>query len=383
MSLQGLVDATATALGGARDMYGPAATATGLPSTAGLQSLKTDLSAAVDSVPATWRGSGGEGYKQSGGNGVAALDNVIGADGRVGPQVVTASADSRDGRSGMNSVVSDTRSGVNAIAPSTDTPAGKQVLVNHLDGQLDRAKALLTRSQQRGQMLSAMIRNAGAGYGGGGPMGGAGMGGGGVPMGGGMGGSLGGMSPLGALNGLSGLSIPGLSQASARRGSRGGSGSAAPASSAAKIPVGEVSFAGRGTFPKGPAAMSEAINAALDARGVTDPVARKNWHDGYMTLIGRESGHNASVVNVSDSNAHGAQMSDGAPANSSRGPAHTIPGTFAAHHQPGTSTSIYEPVANIAASMNYVMDRHDVSPDGSNLAARVPQANPNTAGGGY
>jgi hypothetical protein len=360
MSLQGLVDATATALGGARDMYGPAATATGLPSTAGLQSLKTDLSASLDSVPQTWRGSGGEGYKQSGGNGVAALDNVIGADGQVGPQVVAASTDSRDGRSGMNGVVNDTRNGVNAIAPSTDTPAGKQALVNHLDGQLDRAKALLTQSQQRGQMLSAMIRNAGAGYGGG-------------PMGG--------MSPLGALNGLSGLSIPGLSQASARRASS--SRGAAPASSAAKIPVGEVSFAGRGTFPKGPAAMSQAIDAALDARGVTDPVARKRWHDGYMTLTGRESGHNATVVNVGDSNAHGAQMSDGAPANSSRGPAQCIPGTFAAYHQPGTSTSIYEPVANIAASMNYVMDRHGVSPDGSNLAARVAQADPNAAGAGY
>jgi peptidoglycan DL-endopeptidase CwlO len=200
ISLQGLVDATAAALGGAREMYGPAATATGLPSTAGLQSLKTDLSVAVDSVPTTWRGSGGEGYKQSGGNGVAALDNVIGADGGVGPQVVAASADSRDGRSGMNSVVSDTRNGVNAIAPSTDTPAGKQVLVNHLDSELDRAKALLTRSQQRGQMLSAMIRNAGAGYGGkpgggGLPMG-AGMG---IPMGGG--GGIPGMSAFGGIPG--------------------------------------------------------------------------------------------------------------------------------------------------------------------------------------
>ncbi len=133
--------------------------------------------------------------------------------------------------------------------------------------------------------------------------------------------------------------------------------------------------------------MSAAIDAALDARGVTDPpVARKRWHDGYMTLTGRESGHNASVVNVSDSNAHGAQMSDGAPpANSSRGPAQCIPpGTFASYHQPGTSTSIYEPVANIAASMNYVMGRYGVSPDGSNLAARVGQANPpHVAGGGY
>jgi SLT domain-containing protein len=102
-----------------------------------------------------------------------------------------------------------------------------------------------------------------------------------------------------------------------------------------------------------------------------------------MTLTGRESGHNATVVNLGDSNAHGAQMSDGAPANSSRGPAQCIPGTFAAYHQPGTSTSIYEPVANIAASMNYVMDRHGVSPDGSNLAARVAQADPNAAGAGY
>src|SRR4029079_4766974 len=108
-----------------------------------------------------------------------------------------------------------------------------------------------------------------------------------------------------------------------------------------------------------------------------------NWHDGYMTLIGRESGHNASVVNLSDSNARGAQMAAAPQATSSRGLAQPIPGTFAGYHQPGTSTSIYEPVANIAASMNYVMDRHDVSPDGSNLAARVPQANPNTAGGGY
>lgn len=61
MSLQGLVDATATALGGARELYGQAAQASGLPSTSGLQSLKTDLRASVDTVPATWRGAGERG----------------------------------------------------------------------------------------------------------------------------------------------------------------------------------------------------------------------------------------------------------------------------------------------------------------------------------
>ena len=390
MSLQGLVDATATALGGAREMYGQAVPASGLPSSSGLQSLRNDLRASVDTVPATWRGGGGEGYRLAGGNGVIALDNVIGADGRVGPQVVAASNESREGRTGMNGVVSDTRAGVNAIAPSTDTPAGKTVLVNHLEGQLDRAKALLTKSEQRGQMLATMIRSAGAGYGspamaGGMPMGGGMPMAGGMPMGGGMGGgAMGAMSPLSSLSALSGLTskISGLAESSSPRRSAVTRG-AAPASSAARIPVGEVSFAGRGTFPKGPAAMSEAINAALDARGVTDPVARKYWHDGYMTLTGRESGHNARVVNLDDSNAHGNRMSDGAPANSSRGPAQCIPTTFAGYHQPGTSTSIYEPVANIAASMNYVMDRYGVSPEGHDLASRVAQANPSADPRGY
>ncbi|MGE3659620.1 MAG: hypothetical protein AB7G47_22955, partial [Mycolicibacterium sp.] len=238
--------------------------------------------------------------------------------------------------------------------------------------QLDRAKGLLTRSEQRNIAMANMIRAASAGYGGRGM--GAGMPMGGSPMGGGM-------PPLSSLSALTGT-IPGLS--SLTRSPPGlASRGAAPASSAAKIPVGEVSFTGRGTFAKGPAAMSVAINAALDARGVTDPVARRNWHNGYMTLTGRESTHNAAVVNLHDSNAHGAQMSDGAPANSSRGPAQCIPGTFAAYHQPGTSTSIYEPVANIAASMNYVMDRYGVSPDGANLAARVDQANPQAAARGY
>ena len=222
MSLQGLVDSTAAALGGARDMYGAAPTASGLPSTGGLQSLKTDLSASVNSVPATWRGAGGEGYKQTGGNGVGALDDVVRADGRIGPQVVAASNESREGRSGMTTVVSDTRNGVNAIAPSTDTPAGKQVLVNHLEGQLDRAKGLLTRSEQRNIAMANMIRAASGGYGGRGM--GAGM-----PMGGGMGAGMPmGGSPMstfgGGFNGLAGMFAPLMKAGRASSGRSGAKG---------------------------------------------------------------------------------------------------------------------------------------------------------------
>ena len=42
---------------------------------------------------------------------------------------------------------------------------------------------------------------------------------------------------------------------------------------------------------------------------------------------------------------------------------------FAAHHQPGTGTNIYDPVANLCAGMNYLMGRYHVARDGSNLSA--------------
>jgi SLT domain-containing protein len=109
------------------------------------------------------------------------------------------------------------------------------------------------------------------------------------------------------------------------------------------------------------------IAAALDRMGITDPTARRNWIHGYETLIARESGGQA----------------DGCGLGSARGIAQTIPATFARYHQPGTSTNIYDPVANICASMNYVMHRYGVSPTGENLAAAVQQADAHRPPKGY
>ena len=92
---------------------------------------------------------------------------------------------------------------------------------------------------------------------------------------------------------------------------------------------------------------------------------------------GASLGFNPMAVNRIDSNAHGPRLADGAPAGSSRGGLQTIPATFAANHQPGTSTNIYDPVANIAAAMNYLMRRYHVQRDGSNLSA-VGQFNPSS-----
>jgi LysM repeat protein len=108
-----------------------------------------------------------------------------------------------------------------------------------------------------------------------------------------------------------------------------------------------------------------------------------NWVRGYEVLCARESSGNANAINAYDSNANGAIQSDGHPLNCSRGVAQCIPGTFASNHVPQTSDDIYDPVANIAASMRYVRNRYGVSSNGANLASLVQQADPSRPPRGY
>jgi hypothetical protein len=152
-------------------------------------------------------------------------------------------------------------------------------------------------------------------------------------------------------------------------------------SNAAKIPVSAVSYR-RGGFAGGRAAYVNYINQTLDVMGITDKTTRNNWMNGLLVGISRESDYNPLAINTSDPNAHGPKAPDGYPSGCSRGGLQTIPTTFAAHHQPGTSTNIYDPVANTAAAMNYLMSRYHVLRDGSNLSS-VHQFNPNHAPEGY
>ncbi len=125
------------------------------------------------------------------------------------------------------------------------------------------------------------------------------------------------------------------------------------------------------------------IAEALDRLDITDPAARHNWTRGYETLIARESGGRASAVATEPATVPGPAQSDGRGLGYARGLTQTIPATFASFHQPGTSTNIYDPVANICASMNYVMHRYGVSFDGANLAALVQQADARRPPKGY
>ena len=145
------------------------------------------------------------------------------------------------------------------------------------------------------------------------------------------------------------------------------------------IDVDDVTYE-KGDWPTGSDATRKAINEALDKRGVTDPAARQRWIDAYMTLTEHESSYNPMAINDWDSNSQPPvstyNVADGYGNGCSRGLAQCIPTTFAQYHQPGTSNDIYDPVANIAASMNYLEGAYGVNPDGSDILSKIPQANP-------
>lgn len=143
-----------------------------------------------------------------------------------------------------------------------------------------------------------------------------------------------------------------------------------------------VDFSGAGSWNSGDAACREYTRQACVIMGIVDTTF---WANGMATIASRESASNSPQyqVNNTDSNAIGAIQSDGSKFQCSRGGWQCIPQTFAANHVAGTSYKIYDPVANVAASMTYIMRNYGVSRDGSNLAANVQQADPNRSPMGY
>ncbi|WP_247600251.1 lytic transglycosylase, partial [Mycobacterium intracellulare] len=245
-------------------------------------------------------------------------------------------------------VITDTRSGVAAIAPATGTPAGKRELVTHLQNQLDRAKALLRISERRNMELAALIGRGAGGYG-------AGMGA--MPMGG-----------LGAAGGGAGspLSIPCLDTAL--------SGLTRNHHHTNPEPDQGLNLAAE---PAGLGAdrVRAAIRKALDIEGVHDPVARARWEAGMMLVAKRESGYRNDAINHTDANAQRGDPSGGSF--QFTGP------TFRQYHQPGTSSSRFDDVSEACAFINYARGRYHVAADASNLADNIQQADPTRPPKGY
>ncbi|WP_328337390.1 transglycosylase SLT domain-containing protein [Streptomyces violaceus] len=122
-----------------------------------------------------------------------------------------------------------------------------------------------------------------------------------------------------------------------------------------------------GTIPTGQRA--GIIRAAMAAANVPPPGTVDQWLRGMNTLITRESGWNPNARNNWDINAK-----NGVP---SQGLAQTIPPTFNAYVPASLrSRGILDPVANVAASIRYIVSRY------GNIT-NVQQANANRPPAGY
>lgn len=129
-------------------------------------------------------------------------------------------------------------------------------------------------------------------------------------------------------------------------------------------------------YPRsGATAVRAAIRKALDIKGIHDPAARARWERGMDLAARRESNYDAYAQNRWDSNA-----AKGTP---SKGAWQFIAPTFAAYHQPGTSASIHDLVAQACAFINYARGHYGVAADASDLADRIPQADPRRGPRGY
>ncbi|ORW59185.1 transglycosylase [Mycobacterium parmense] len=117
-------------------------------------------------------------------------------------------------------------------------------------------------------------------------------------------------------------------------------------------------------------AVLAAIGKALDIKGIHDPVARARWVRGMDLVARRESSYHADALNP-------------AAGQPSVGAWQFIAPTFAAFHQPGTSSDIHNLVAQACAFINYARGRYGVAADASDLADRIQQADPRRAPKGY
>lgn len=118
---------------------------------------------------------------------------------------------------------------------------------------------------------------------------------------------------------------------------------------------------------------------ALTLNGITDPIAKMKWEIMLFSLASKESGFKVDAANLWDSNAVGLDRSDGIAENASRGLMQLTPTVFAKYHVFGTDYNIYDPVSNIAATINYMKYSYGMGNNGDGVIEFTIDHLPNMA----
>lgn len=113
--------------------------------------------------------------------------------------------------------------------------------------------------------------------------------------------------------------------------------------------------------------LASVISTALDKQEITDPTLRTQWGQVLTLIAENESSLVPSAINTWDINYAGDVVSDGYKGQASRGVFQMVPQTFASYHEPGTSTSVYDPLSQACAVVNYLKDVYGVADSGEGL----------------
>lgn len=114
--------------------------------------------------------------------------------------------------------------------------------------------------------------------------------------------------------------------------------------------------------------LASVISTTLDTHEITDPTLRTQWAQVLTLIAENESNLVPSAINTWDSNNIGDIVADGYRGQASRGIFQMIPQTFAAYHESGTSTSVYDPLAQACAVVNYLKEAYGVTETGEGLS---------------
>lgn len=157
-----------------------------------------------------------------------------------------------------------------------------------------------------------------------------------------------------------------------------------PASGPAPFPAVPVDLPAPADIANGAlfAAGNSGVPGDVESSGLEDLDRRAHAADAVQKFSANEADAAQQFQGVgAQAEAQGAtQMMRGTP---SRGVWQFIAPTFAAYHEPGTSTNIHDLVAQACAFINYARGHYGVAADASNLADLIQQADPRRSPRGY
>lgn len=164
MSLDALIMEAGRALNDARRLFGSSPADGRWSRPQSLVDSRETVAEAGRAAASYWQGAARSAYREGNADRLQRLDNTLTADTQIAPVFANTGQTAAEAARRMDSLIAETRSRVDALAPRARTAAGQRELAIYLEGQVNRAKGLMQTFQERSTDLAARIDAAALGY---------------------------------------------------------------------------------------------------------------------------------------------------------------------------------------------------------------------------